>query len=1683
MRAMNQQHEQVMGEVKLRYKMYKAGKMWLFAGVGIASALVVFGSQNVAASTDANADAAIATTQRADKQVTTAAVAGGDAANTEDDTAKTPANAATTESAAVPSTAEPDAEQQRQAKEQQPRGAQTATTVTEAAQGAQQSADNQAGTAISASEDAVAGNIAPDDAKLSTENATPDDTATSHTSGDTPAPAREQAKTDSVAQSAADDSPAQAKAQVDATSTTITLQREQATIKSGETASFDLKLNVSGITSDGGEQQLVVDLPTNFAPTNTDLSINGVRPRHDQGKQQLIYTFATPQNGLTVSKQFNFATTSGDIVDGTPLTMAARFIDGEQVTESGGQTVTISSKAIYGVAVQFVGVLPTDAAGNLQPDASGNVSIDQSKITGRAGDVVAYSVGVSTPKQLAGQAYIEPGTRVQVRVVLPVGMSYLQVDSSTPQPVVNKTTAGQTVLDFYLPAPSIAEQDAAVQNLLSAQLNIVGRIDSDVPYNSDLTVAALMGATSINGDQVQSATATSVIKTVPDFSKIGHPTYGSEFYIYAWGPKDGAGGIASPQTNTDPEVYPSATLSYLLQLGPADNDSPQGETAPSLFDNNPELKLTKDGYVRQIQSYIATYDIDDHLNVKTLSVGAPYATLNGNTYALDEAPKFSLYVKYQDATDFESTPVLSDITDTAGQQVDLRTLLDNSRGVDELKFVWTTPVAGQTYDNIRFTMTPKAGYYGTVKNTLAVNIAGWDWLGWMETRYDQSGAYTVGTVPGYTAGSGRVGLEVHLTDEVGNPIERGSAGDHTADYNQYLIDKTAEIVKPAANTPRVLNESIQFAKVTNGKIDPGANQLRIVVDNNKASLQAFSDLTTYVVLPEGVSYIGSDAQVHAQTVAGKTLLTIDWRQKALAPNSSNRLDLAITVAEQLNLNNLQFGLYSTVGEADTVVPRTVNPSDASDVQILDGADLLGLQLLQKVYALQITAAVNSDSGHQVMTSAAARNSAGDTGSLVTVRANEDGQFLLNLVNTTDQALQNFSLVATLPQDADTAVLDQTVRGSNTNGVQLSGPIQLPSSWQGKANVRYVTAAAPEGMAATAVSDFSKVTGFTISFTDPLAYLDGGTQQIIVPVHLAANATVGAQAYISFAVGANGLTQAEGLKAGIVVVARQQANATVTYHDATNGQDLAVITAATDATLSGDIGSTSAYDSATTIATYLKQGYQLVTDGTKDDTGASAIVFSTAGVTTNYIVTLKHAYTADTARIVTRTIHYLDRNGKTLAPDKLDSQTFVTVTDRVTQENLSYTAAGSQQTPALTDGVPNATGWQVATTATFAAVTNPAVSNYHVVATTANPADLTDVGASVIRADSADQVVTVTYAPNVGEVVPPVTSGQLTVRYVDEQGKALLPQLAKTGNVGNAYAVSAPQIRDYRLLNAAQVNGNFTIAPQTISFVYRRVSRPDERPQQGTLTVHYVDDAGQVLLAATTQTGIAGSNYHVTAPAISAYSLRGAASVSGVFTNGAQNLTFVYRHNVPQTGANEEASLTIHYQTATGQAVRQDTIVRAFVGNTYALTPPVISGYTYSGLGSGSAALQGQLTAATTLVLIYQQNGGGVDQPDRPSQPDEPDQPGRHELPSTGGEVARPGTPRVTQIPATKTGLPASGGVQTVRKTKTTTPVTAQRANGQRSLPQTGDSSSSLLALLGLGLMSLLSGAWFWKRMR
>lgn len=1506
--------QQVTGEASLRYKMYKAGKLWLFAGISTVGLLLAFGGNPVSADTNTATD----TTTTAVKSTTAAP----DGAGSQSEVAGTPAET-------------------QEVTEQTEKAVEPAATATSSAV-KQQDASTPSTT------------NAPD-------TTTPQKSAATETSTPT------KAWTPPVV------------VKDDTTNASIKITAEQATIQSGATATFDLNLNVTGIANDGTPQKFIVNLPADFElSADNDLTINGVTPTEDKANHQLIYNFTEPQNGLSVSKQLNFTTESGAIVNGTQLTLSAQWVHGDQTVNVDPATVTVTSKAVYGVTNQFDGVMPSDDQGNLVTDDAGNATIDKTKTSGRAGDLVVYTFGVSAPKQAAGQAYLAEGTAAQVAYLLPKGLTYLGVDSSTPKPDAVKVDAnGNTTLVFYFPAPSLAEQEAATSNLISKQFNILARIDADVPFNTVLTTQSIMGATSINGSE-QSPIATSKIQTVPDMSKLGVDTNGSIFYFYNWGPKDGVGNLSEDSnSNTDPQVYPNADLSFVIMLGSADFDYPQGPNPTTYFDGT-EL-LTNDGWARTLQKYVATYDVDDHLNVNSLSVGTPYAVLKGNTLALDEAPKFSLFVKYQDSDKYETTPILQDITDTGGQKIDLTGLIDNTRGVDKLQFVWTTPVAGMVYDNIRFRMSPKAGYYGTVGNSLTMNLAGWNALGWVEVQYDENGAYIIKDGISGQSPTGRLGYEVHLLYGTGYVVPEGSRQDQRALYNQFMTTKTAEIVKPAENTPRVINESLGYSSVTAGKIDTGANQLVVRVENNKASLQSFSGLTSYITLPEGVTYTGTDSQVTSEVVDGKTLLTINWDRSQLGPNEANNIALDINVNDTLDLDTVAVGLYSVVDQTDTVVPKSIDPTLDSDVRVLLGVDLPGLNLMRSVYALETVAGVYQPAGHQVWAQAAAQNSAGDKGDLVTVRANEDGQYILSLANTTDNALQNLRLTATLPKLSDRAVLGLDVRGTTTDGVHLTGPIELPASWADKAkiDVRYTTATDQFGVPADKITDFSTVTGFVVTYVDPDGYLDGSLQSIIVPVHVDGDATPGDRAFMSYSLMANNLPVTEGLKAGIEVGARQQASATVTYHDDSTDTDLLVVDAGSDSTLTGFVGSTSAYDTATQIADFVNQGYMLVNDGTKKADGTTAIAFTTDGATTNYVVNLKHTYTATAPHTMTRTIHYVNSAAEKLAPDHVDAASFMTVTDNVTQSATTYVASGRVTAAKVTDGLPDA-AWQSGESLTVPEVANPPIANYVVSVTTDASGNLELTPSMEATIKSPNTNVTVTYARAVSQL-DKTQDANLIVRYVDKYGKELLPTMNKAGFVGNGFAVTAPDIDGYTLTSDRSASGNFTAVDQTITFVYDYTKGQVGIKQPGTLMVKYVNKYGKELKSTITKEGVAGNGYSVTAPDIDGYTLTTDRTVSGKFTEADQTITFVYDYTQGQVSAEQPANLTVKYVDKYGKDLKQAVTKAGFVGNAFTVTAPDIEGYTLTTDRTAS----GKFTATDqTITFVYDYTKGyvGIKQP-------------------------------------------------------------------------------------------------------
>ncbi|WP_180932623.1 mucin-binding protein [Levilactobacillus brevis] len=182
---------------------------------------------------------------------------------------------------------------------------------------------------------------------------------------------------------------------------------------------------------------------------------------------------------------------------------------------------------------------------------------------------------------------------------------------------------------------------------------------------------------------------------------------------------------------------------------------------------------------------------------------------------------------------------------------------------------------------------------------------------------------------------------------------------------------------------------------------------------------------------------------------------------------------------------------------------------------------------------------------------------------------------------------------------------------------------------------------------------------------------------------------------------------------------EKTTATVTYVDATTGAVLGTMS------LTGSPDTPSDYRTATTIAAYVKQGYELVSD----DYPTSGAPFSEGGV--NYTVRLAHATdtTAET-RTITQTVHYQANNGTPLHTDTISTITFTRtkVVDHVT-------------------GAVAYSGWVTSKDDnTFVSVPAIAISGYH--------SSVTGTQAVTVTPDSADDVQTIDYVADTVTIKTP-----------------------------------------------------------------------------------------------------------------------------------------------------------------------------------------------------------------------------------------------------------------------------------------------------------------------------------------
>ena len=238
-----------------------------------------------------------------------------------------------------------------------------------------------------------------------------------------------------------------------------------------------------------------------------------------------------------------------------------------------------------------------------------------------------------------------------------------------------------------------------------------------------------------------------------------------------------------------------------------------------------------------------------------------------------------------------------------------------------------------------------------------------------------------------------------------------------------------------------------------------------------------------------------------------------------------------------------------------------------------------------------------------------------------------------------------------------------------------------------------------------------------------------------------------------------------------------------------------------------------------------------------------------------------------------------------------------------------------------------------------------------------------------------QTVTYIYTKN------PIPAADVTVEYVDTEGKEVHPSQIISGNVGDSYNASTEKYQltiEGHTLDESQLpensKGVFSETAQTITYIYKKNFVP-----AADVTVEYVDTEGKEIHSSQTISGNVGDTFDASTDqyklSIDGYTLDESKlpeNSKGVFSETAQTVTYVYTKNpIPA------ADVTIEYVDLEGNEIHASQTISGNVGDSYDASTEkfqlTIEGYTLdeSQLPKNSKGVFSE--TAQTITYIYTKN--------------------------------------------------------------------------------------------------------------
>ncbi|HCO70911.1 MAG TPA: hypothetical protein DIT57_01370, partial [Enterococcus sp.] len=204
-----------------------------------------------------------------------------------------------------------------------------------------------------------------------------------------------------------------------------------------------------------------------------------------------------------------------------------------------------------------------------------------------------------------------------------------------------------------------------------------------------------------------------------------------------------------------------------------------------------------------------------------------------------------------------------------------------------------------------------------------------------------------------------------------------------------------------------------------------------------------------------------------------------------------------------------------------------------------------------------------------------------------------------------------------------------------------------------------------------------------------------------------------------------------------------------------------------------------------------------------------------------------------------------------------------------------------------------------------------------------------------------------------------TAEDVTVKYLDENGQTLAPNVTLSGYVGDPFTTEEKDISGYTLkeIQGDRI-GTFSDTAQEVVYVY-------ERSDAAPVTVRYEDKEGNELAAPTVMNGKVGLPYTSEAKAIPGWFVAQTPSnATGTFSETEKEVIYVYERS-------DAAPVTVRYEDKEGNQLSAPTILNGKVGLPYASEAKAIPGWYVSQMPTNANGTYSE--TAQEVVYVYERS--------------------------------------------------------------------------------------------------------------